>query len=268
MEPTVVTEAGVRSASTPGGYALTATLADVGIAGIALVAGSDVVIEGLPLALPAWTQLAAVAVGAVSGAAYAARRGFDVVGILLLAVAEGLGGLLLRDTLLQTGTSIVLLDGRYLLLACAAAVVGFFFAGLLDRLDGLITVLDALALGFLCTVGADAALRIHLPPISAVFIGTVTAAGGLVLRDLLAGDAPRVLRPGVFTAAAAFFGALTFTALVGLTDIATGQAQIIAMLVVFVVRLLAVRLTWSTRPAEDFTDRLWGFWSRPKDDAR
>jgi uncharacterized membrane protein YeiH len=222
-------------------------------------------IAGIPLALPAWTQLVAAGVGAVSGAVYAAKRGFDVVGVLLLAVAGGLGGLLLRDTLLQTGTSIVLLDGRYLLVAAAAAAVGFFFAGLVDRLEGVILVLDALALGFFCTVGADSALAISLSPIAAVFIGTVTAVGGLVLRDLLAGDAPRVLRPGVFTAAAAFFGALAFVLLETLTSLPSGQSQILAMLVVFAVRLLAVRLEWRTRAAADISDRVWAVWARTED---
>ena len=226
------------------------------------------VIAGLPLALPAWTQLAAAGVGATSGAVYAAKRGFDVVGVLLLAIAEGLGGLFLRDTLLQTGTSIALLDGRYLLVASAAAVVGFFFAGLVDRLEGVVLVLDAVALGFFCTVGADSALGISLSPIAAVFIGTVTAVGGLVLRDLLAGDAPRVLRPGVFTAAAAFFGALAFVLLETLTSIPSGQAQILAMVVVFAVRLLAVRLEWQTRAASDISDRVWAVWARTEDGGR
>lgn len=247
---------------------VTDEVAGLTAAALAGALGADVVIGGIPVALPAWTLLAAVGVGAVSGAAYAARRGFDVVGVLFLAVAEGLGGLLLRDTLLQTGTSIVLLDGRYLLVALGAAVIGFFFAGLIDRLEGVILVLDALALGFLCTIGAVAALNIALGSVVAIFIGTLTAAGGLVLRDLLAGDAPRVLRPGVFTAAAAFLGALTFVLLVQTASIATGQAQIIAMLVVFAVRVLAVRLSWRTRPAQDLSDRIWGLWSRRAADVR
>lgn len=238
----------------------------MGVVAAAVLADIEVVID-LPASLPSWTQLAAVAIAAVGGAAYAARRGFDVVGVLLLAVAAGLGGLLLRDTLLQTGTSIVLTDSRYLLIAVGAAVVGFFFAGLVDRLEPVIVVLDALALGFFCTVGASAALSIRLSPVAAVFIGSVTAAGGLVLRDLLAGDAPRMLRPGVFTAAAAFFGALAFVLLVQFTGIANGQAQIIAMLVVFVVRLLAIRLAWRTRPAKDLTDRLWDFWATKSGDG-
>jgi uncharacterized membrane protein YeiH len=183
-------------------------------------------IDVLPTSLPGWTQLAAVGVGAISGAAFAARRGFDVVGVLVLSVATGLGGLLLRDTLLQRGTSIVLTDGRYLIIAAIAAVIGFFFAGLVDRLEPVVVVLDALALGFLAAAGANAALAIQLPPSSAVFIGAATAAGGLVLRDLLAGVAPGIMRPGVLIAAAAFIGALVFTVLVVYTGMARGQAQV------------------------------------------
>jgi uncharacterized membrane protein YeiH len=213
-------------------------------------------------ALPAWSQLTAVAVGAVSGAAYAARRGFDVVGVLLLAVAEGLGGLLLRDTLLQTGSSIVLVDARYLSLAAGAAVLGFFFAGLIDRLDGLVVVLDALALGILCSAGSNAAMREALDWLPAIFIGTVTAVGGITLRDLLAGDAPRVLRPGVFTASAAFFGALAFVTLVKVVHMDRTEAQIVVILLVFALRLLAIKWSWSTRPAQDITERIWRSWSR------
>lgn len=222
------------------------------------------VLEGLPLALPSWTPLAAVGVGAVGGAAYAAQRGFDVVGVLTLAVAEGLGGLLLRDTLLQTGTSVVLLDPHYLVVAIGAAVVGFFFAGLIDRLEAVVVVLDAVALGFFCTVGASAALTLGLSAIASVFLGTATAVGGVVLRDLLAGVAPRVLRPGVYTAAAAFFGALAFVALSTRTSLPDGQSQILAMAVVFAVRVLAVRLQWRTRAAGEISERVWSLWSRDR----
>jgi uncharacterized membrane protein YeiH len=220
-------------------------------------------IDVIPTSLPGWTQLAAVGVGAISGAAFAARRGFDVVGVLVLSVATGLGGLLLRDTLLQRGTSIVITDGRYLIIAAIAAIIGFFFAGLVDRLEPVVIVLDALALGFLSAAGANAALAIQLPPTAAVFIGAATAAGGLVLRDLLAGIAPAIMRPGVLIAAAAFIGALVFTILVLYTGIARGQAQVIVVVVVFAIRLLAVRLQWRTRPARDLTDRIWARWLRP-----
>jgi hypothetical protein len=39
------------------------------------------------------------------------------------------------------------------------------------------------------------------------------------------------------------------------------------MLVVFVVRLLAIRLAWRTRPARDLTTRLWDFWGARSGDG-
>ena len=39
------------------------------------------------------------------------------------------------------------------------------------------------------------------------------------------------------------------------------------MLVVFVVRLLAIRLAWRTRPARDLTTRLWDFWAAKSGDG-
>jgi hypothetical protein len=167
----------------------------VGPDAVALLAEIEVTLD-LPASLPSWTQLAAVAVGAVGGAAYAARRGFDVVGVLLLAVAAGLGGLLLRDTLLQNGTSIVLTDGRYLLIAVGAAILGFFFAGLIDRLEPVIVVLDALALGFLCTVGASAALSIRLSPIAAVSSARSRRPAGWCCATCSRGTHRRSCAPG------------------------------------------------------------------------
>lgn len=64
-------------------------------------------------ALPVWTLYLAVVVGGVAGATYAARRGFDVIGVLALSVTTGLGGLLMRDILLARGP-VVLRDSGFI----------------------------------------------------------------------------------------------------------------------------------------------------------
>lgn len=53
------------------------------------------------LAIPLWFDAVAVGFGGLAGALAARRRGFDIVGVLFLAVIGGLGGALLRDLLLQ-----------------------------------------------------------------------------------------------------------------------------------------------------------------------
>src|SRR4051794_41508006 len=55
------------------------------------------------LRVPAAIDLAAIVIGALTGGLLAAREGFAVSGVLLLAVSGGLGGGLIRDVLLAQG---------------------------------------------------------------------------------------------------------------------------------------------------------------------
>lgn len=211
-------------------------------------------------ALPNWTLYLAVVVGGVAGATYAARRGFDVIGVLALSVTAGLGGLLLRDILLARGP-IVLRDNAFIWSAVVAAVIGFFFAGYIARFDRALLALEALAMGLLATVGTDSALRAGLGALSAIAVGTIVATAGPLLRDILGGDAPQLLRPGVFLGVIALGG----SALYVLLESWTRQpllSQIIVILVVFATRIVALLWDWETRPADDLSDRVWSYWGK------
>ena len=218
-------------------------------------------VAGVVLTLPGWTPYLAVGVASLAGASYAAKRGFDAVGVCTLSVATGLGGLLLRAILLQQGTPVVLEDSLYLIIAALCAVIGFFFAGLITQFAPVMVILDGLATGFLCTAGASSALAIGLAPTSALFIGFVTAVGGLLLRDVLSGTAPQMVRPGSFLTVAALLSTGTFVTLV-VSGIHSAPAQIIAMVVSLALRAGAHWLGWHTGSAADLSDRVWTYWYR------
>ena len=55
------------------------------------------------LTLPLWLDLASVIVGAISGVLVAQQKKLDLVGFMALAVMGGLGGGLIRDTIMQRG---------------------------------------------------------------------------------------------------------------------------------------------------------------------
>ena len=213
-----------------------------------------------------WLYLA-VAFGAFSGAAFAARRGFDLVGVLGLAAAQGIGGLLLAQILLQQGVPEVLKDRWYLIVVVVAALIAFFLADLITRAMESLLIIDALSLGLLCAIGVNQALRAlpDNPEVSAVFLGVITAVGGGILRDILSGRAPDVLRPGIFTATAALIGAIIFVLLVDLTDATKNFALILTVAVVATIRLLSHWLHWETRGARDYSDRLIRSRSKPSD---
>ena len=101
-------------------------------------------------------DLLGVAAGAASGALAARRQdSFDLVGVLGLAFACGLGGGLLRDLLLNAGTPVALTDALYLPTVIAAAIVVSVIAGEPGpRVLRAVSILDALAVGFFAVASA------------------------------------------------------------------------------------------------------------------
>src|SRR6476660_2340490 len=126
---------------------------------------------------------------ALSGGLVAVRKRLDLFGVLVLAGATGLGGGVLRD--LPIGIS----DGRLVATALAAGLVTFVYHPGVERLGRLVKVLDAVGLALFAVGGALLALaRPGIPPLAAIIVGTLTAAGGGALRDVLVGQVPEVLR--------------------------------------------------------------------------
>ena len=68
---------------------------------------SSVLDQGL--ILPNFLDTTAIIVGALTGAMHATRKGLDVLGVLMIAFATGVGGGLVRDLLLQNGEPALLL---------------------------------------------------------------------------------------------------------------------------------------------------------------
>jgi uncharacterized membrane protein YeiH len=137
-------------------------------------------------------DLTGVFANALLGGAVARRKGFDPVGFAALAIVSGLGGGLIRDTLLQHGTPVALTNYAYLTTALIGAAVAFavrFEGRLWDRLFPFV---DALALGCWAAAGAQKTLSFGLGWLPAILLGTVTAVGGGVVRDIAVGSVPTI----------------------------------------------------------------------------
>ena len=104
---------------------------------------------------------------------------------------------------------------------------------------------DALLLGLWAVIGTEQAIAHHLPVISAVFVGTVTAVGGGALRDLLTNETPTVFFPGELYATAAFAGALAYPLVVRAAGLPAWAGEIATVGTACAVRLLAIR--WHVR---------------------
>ncbi len=186
---------------------------------------------------------------AVTGALAAMRKGWDFVGVLALAFVTGTGGGLLRDGLfLDAGPAAALTDQRYLFVVILGALAAFVLRRVPRRLETLVGVVDAAALGTYAVVGSYKSLVVGLVPLAAALVGVVNAVGGGVLRDVLSREEPFVFRPGQYYAAAAMVGSSTFVALVALRRVLPTQAAVVCIALVFVVRLVVMRFDLRTAP--------------------
>ncbi|MGZ8751290.1 MAG: trimeric intracellular cation channel family protein, partial [Pseudonocardia sp.] len=109
-------------------------------------------------------------------------------------------------------------------------------------------VFDAAGLSLFCVVGALKALDYGLGPLPAALLGMLTAIGGGVLRDVLAGRVPVVLRGEIYATPALVGAAI---AVLGVrAGLEPPVVAVPAALVCLVWRLLAIRRGWSApRPS-------------------
>ncbi len=207
------------------------------------------------LRVPGAVDLTAIVIGALTGGLLAAREGFAVSGVLLLAVSGGLGGGLIRDVLLADGPPVAMTNPAYLPTVAITAMVTFWFSGWLSRLTGLLVVLDAITLGFFTVIGAQKAQLAGLPSASVVFIGTVTAVGGAVIRDVLLAQRADIVQPGPYNAVAALIGATVLSILAGPLEVPPLPVAAVVITLVAALRVLSVWRGWEAPVAVDLPQR-------------
>jgi len=199
--------------------------------------------------LPIVFDVFATFVAALAGALVAVRRHYDYVGVFALAFVTGLGGALIRDgVFLQNGPPAAVRDNRIILAVLVATLLSIGINQLGRHLSRLVLVFDAIGLGVYAVVGADRAMAVEIGYLGAVLVGVTNAVGGGMLRDVLTREEPVLFKPGQVYATAAAISAALFVGLTALGELDPKAAAVIAALAGILLRLLAVRYDWKTRP--------------------
>ena len=177
------------------------------------------------------------AVFAASGALAAAEERFDLVGAVFLAVAAGLGGGTIVDVLLG-GPVRWLAAPEPLWAALAAGVVVFEAVRFGAPPEKTLVWADAAGLALFVATGMQRLGAMHFDAAVTVFLAAIAAAGGGIVRDVLANRAPLVFTGEIYVTAAvagalAYFGAKS----VGLDD---GWALAAALCTTFAVRAAGI----------------------------
>src|SRR5712692_4414686 len=178
----------------------------------------------------------------LSGGILAVRKKMDLFGVLVLAVATGLGGGIMRDLILGHTPPMTLVDWRFLAAAGGAGLLVFFDFRQIVRWSRFVTAFDATGLAIFTVTGTTIALAAQLNPVPAALLGMLTGIGGGVLRDILAAEVPLVLRSEIYAVASLLGAAIIILA--NQAQILGGQAEILAAAATFVLRMLSIWRGW------------------------
>lgn len=192
-------------------------------------------------------SLLGTAVFAASGALVAAEQKFDLIGALFLSVAAGLGGGTLVDLLI--GAQVRWLSApEPLWAALLSAIVVFEAVRFGAPPHQTLVWADALGLALFTATGIQRLTPIYFDPAVTVFLTTIGAAGGGIVRDVLANRVPLVFSGEIYVTAA-LIGALVYyvTKLGGGGEVIALTA---ALLLTFAVRAASILFSIRLLPGD------------------
>lgn len=184
-----------------------------------------------------WITLLAVIVSSASGVLKAGSKQFDLFGVIIIAIATGLGGGSLRDMLLDRDVFWIH-DQVFFTASLSSAIVIFIAARIMVLPSRFFLVADSAGLATFAIAGTLASLMVGAPPLIASFMGVMTGTMGGIFRDILCNEPPVVFHSPLY-ATVSWGGSLIFILLVYFNQDIT-LAAIIAGLSIFISRLLAV----------------------------
>jgi len=180
---------------------------------------------------------------ALSGAALAVQKRFDIFGALFLAFVVAVAGGVMRDLLIGAVPPAAIDDWRYVAVSLVAGAVTFVWYPSVKRLQPIVLLFDAAGLGLFAVAGTQKALAVGINPFVSALLGMLTGIGGGVVRDLLVNEIPVVLRTDLY-AMAALAGAAVVVA-GHLAHLPPTGTTIAGAILCFGLRLIAIRRGWN-----------------------
>lgn len=159
----------------------------------------------------AWEVLSAIGTiaFAVSGAIIAMEEEYDIFGVYLLGIVTAFGGGAIRNLLIGVPISALWEQEVLFQLALFSMTLVFLFPNrLLVHWNRWGNFFDAIGLSAFAIQGALYAVNLGLPVYAVVVAAVLTGSGGGIVRDLLAGRKPLVLKAEIYAVWAAIAGIL------------------------------------------------------------
>lgn len=167
----------------------------------------------------------------------------------MLALITAVGGGTVRDLLLGATPVFWVTELIYIITVVPVAIVSVIFARHLKsgagRRQQLLNYIDAIGLALFTIVGVQKSLNMDVHYIIAIVMGAVTGVAGGMIRDLLCGEPPTVLREDLYMVVSLAGGALF---IVLLNYLPFNLSSLIAFFVIVMTRFWVIKRGISLPP--------------------
>ena len=137
---------------------------------------------------------------AISGIRLASAKRFDLFGAYVVGVTTAIGGGTMRDVLLSQ--SPFWMDNSFYLLCSAFALLWVIvFRRFLVRQNNTWFLFDTIGLALFTVTGIEKTVAAGFPFWTAIIMGTLTGAGGGVIRDVFINEVPLIFRKEIYAMA-------------------------------------------------------------------
>lgn len=184
-------------------------------------------------------DLVGTAIFAITGALAAGRKRMDVFGVVVLGCVTALGGGTLRDMILGNQPVFWISDSLYLIVPIATAICTFMLVQYWRLPTRALIYADAAGLAVFTVIGFRSGFQATQMYSIAIVMGMTTGVAGGIIRDVLSGEIPLILRREVYASASLCGG--TLLALLTYLQLSSLLAVPLAVLVTFAIRLIALQ---------------------------
>ena len=206
---------------------------------------------------------------AAAGAMVAIDKETDLFGVVTLSLVTCFGGGLIRDMI--AGDTIgrelpaVFTDLQIDLIVCILTAFVVFFVAMAMKekyikeestVEKVNNILDALGIGVFSVMGTAAYLELGF--FASIFMGLLTSVGGSIIRDVMLGTIPMVLRKRIYAIACMIGSSIYYiivTHLMNGMPSASIVASITCIAVIFVIRMCATVFRWNLPVAIRFNKK-------------
>lgn len=191
---------------------------------------------------------------AVSGSMAAIEKRVDLFGVIFLGITTSLAGGIVRDVVIGRVPPAAFSDYKYMAIAIGSSLVVFVLARIyqdlyksnIQLIDTINNIFDAAGLGAFTITGANVAMNMGYREngFFVVFLAMVTGIGGGILRDLMIGEIPFVLRKRIY-AVASIIGGIIYYILYTKIQMDIMAAAFTGIAAVFGLRMMATIFKWN-----------------------